>query len=79
MLLFILCHAKPNFSTFQIMEKFLISAQGPIKPNKLFLNLPAAKQYEVHAIINGEAKLDEEVLLDMAVNRKKSEIFHIFP
>ena len=61
------------------MEKYLVAVQPQDLTKKVFLTFPAAKHYEVHAIKNGEAKLDVETLLGIAVSRKKSDIFHIYP
>ena len=61
------------------MEKYLVAGKSQELSKKAFLTFPAAKHYEVHAIKNGEPNLDIETLLGIAINRKKSDIFHIFP
>ena len=61
------------------MEKYLIAGKSQDVTKIAFLTFPAAKHYEVHAIKNGEPNLDVETLLGIAVSRKKSDIFHIYP
>jgi hypothetical protein len=60
------------------MDKFLVAGQS-LQGKKVYLTLPASKHYTTHVVQNGELEMHVEDLLGIAINRKKSELSHIFP
>ena len=60
------------------MNKFQVAGQS-LHSQKVYLTLPVSKHFTTNGVQNEELEMRVEDLLNIAVTRKKSELYHISP
>ena len=66
------------FQILMTMNKFQVAGQS-LHSQKVYLTLPVSKHFTTNGVQNEELEMRVEDLLNIAVTRKKSELYHISP